>query len=447
MRVVEPIGPISDGELAGLFAPVAETSRIALAVSGGGDSLALLDCADRWRRTRSSAPELVVLSVDHGLGKSSKQDAEAVVALARKRGFKAEYLCWRGEKPRGDIEAAARAARYRLLLGATRQAGASHLLLAHHRDDQAETLLMRLARGSGIFGLAAMRREIVADDVILFRPFLAIPRARLAETIAAAGLTPVVDAMNTDPRFARSRLRAIMPRLAAEGIDPAGLAATAGRLAGAAEAIEAVAGRLIETAIDVDDLGIASFDAAEFASAPKEIRLRALARLLLAIGGDQFPPRFERLAALADDIERHDGRAGLKRTLAGSVIEWRGGRFVIYREVGRDGLPEIAVKSGFTGLWDHRFKVEIGADAPGGLKLAALGEAGRREIGIRAGPRAAGALAALPALWRKGRVSAVPTLDYFAENDAAYCASTRSILAKRLANSPSFPDFLAATTA
>ena len=386
-----------------------------------------------------------MLSVDHGLGSSSKQDAEAVVGLARDRGLAAKYLRWTGKKPHGDIEAAARAARYRLLLGAARQAGASHLLLGHHRDDQAETMLLRLARGSGLLGLAAMRPEIATGDMIVFRPFLEIPRARLAETITIAGLTPVEDAMNADQRFARARLRRIMPLLAAEGIDPAGLAATAGRLASAAEAIEAAASGLIEIAVDVDDLAVVSIEVAALLDAPREIRLRSLVRVLLAVGGEQYPPRFERLGGLVGDIELHDGRTRFKRTLSGSVIEWRGGRFVVYREVGRAGLSEIVVKSGFEALWDHRFQVEIGADAPAGLKLAALGEAGRRAIGVRAGISAAGALAALPALWQGAKVSAVPTLGFFAEENAAYSVKARSIVADRLAKPASFPDFLAST--
>jgi tRNA(Ile)-lysidine synthase len=443
VRVAEPTGPIADRELAGLFAPLAKASRIALAVSGGGDSLALLDCADRWRRSRASPPEMIVLSVDHGLAATSKQDAAAVVALARDRGIDAKSLRWTGKKPRSGIEAAARAARYRLLLCAAKQAGASHLLLAHHREDQAETLLMRLARGSGLFGLAAMRPQVAAGEVTIFRPFLGVSRARLAATIAAAGLVPVEDAMNADPRFARVRLRQIMPLLAGEGIDPAGLAATANRLAGAAEAIDAAASALFEKAVSADDHAVASIDAGAFSTAPQEIRLRSLVRILLAVGGDQYPPRFERLVALADAIARHDGRARLKRTLSGTVIEWRRGCFVIYREIGRNGLSEIAVGSGFSDLWDHRFQVKTGSKAPSGLKLAALGEAGRRAIGVGARSAAPGAMAALPAMWRGKTLCAVPTLGYFTRGGQSFGVTVRSILADRLTNPPGFPDFLA----
>lgn len=442
VRVAEPTGPIGDRELPGLFAPLAGTTRIALAVSGGGDSLALLDCVDRWRRKKPGFPSIFVLTVDHGLRETSRQDAAGVVDLAWSRGIDAKVLRWVGEKPQGDLEAAARSARYRLLLGAARDVGASHLLLGHHRDDQAETLLLRLARGSGLFGLAAMRPEIRAGDVTIFRPFLDISRARLAETIAVAGLGPVEDAMNADPRFARARLRRIMPLLALDGIDPAGLAATAGRLAQAAEAIDTVAGGLIASAIETDDMAVAAIDPANFFSAPREIRLRTLSRLLLGVGGDLYPPRFERLAGLADDMQAHDGGARFKRTLGGAVVEWRKRHFAVYREIGRDGLPEIRVKSGFSGVWDHRFHVTIGAGAPPGLMLAALGEAGRRAIGARAGTAAAGAFAALPALWRGKTLAAVPTLGYFAGKSRRYSADVRSILADRLAEPPRFPDFL-----
>jgi tRNA(Ile)-lysidine synthase len=275
-RGTSPAGPIGDGELPSLFAPLVGVSRIAIAVSGGCDSLALLDCIDRWRRSLPSPPDVLVLTVDHGLRKSSGADARKVVAVAKKRSIKADILRWTGKKPKGDIEAAARAARYRLLLGAARAVGASHLLLAHQREDQAETLLMRLARGSGVFGLAAMRKEIAAGGVTICRPFLDVPRSRLQETIAVAGLEPVEDAMNRDPRYARARLRRIMPLLSADGIDVAGLAATARRLASAADAIDEAATRVIERIVVADELATAVIDAKLLLAIPTEIRLRAL---------------------------------------------------------------------------------------------------------------------------------------------------------------------------
>lgn len=444
VRAAEPAGPIGDDELSALFAPLAGTSRIALAVSGGADSLALLECIARWRRGRRAPPTAVALTVDHGLRPSSAEDAALVERTCRSRGIEARILRWTGPKPRGDIEAAARAARYRLLVGAAHEVGASHLLLGHHRDDQAESLLLRLARGSGLFGLAAMRSAIDVNGLTIFRPFLGIARVRLAETVAVAGLVPVEDSMNTDPRFARARLRRIMPLLEADGINPAGLSATARRLAEAAEAIDSAAGTLIAATVELDEMATAAIAPEPFFAAPRAVRMRVLVRLLLAVGGDQHAPRYARLGGVADAMQHHRGGTRFKRTLAGAIVEWRRGRFVVYRETGRKGLPEIPAKPGFEGVWDHRFHVALGAGAPSGLLVRALGEEGRRAVGAGgAGLHAAGALAAVPAFWRGSALLAVPLLGYVADEGVISGATSRSVLAERLAEPPRFPDFLA----
>lgn len=434
MRAAEAATPVADGELDALFAPVAGASTIALAVSGGADSLALLDCVDRWRRRRGR-PEAIVLTVDHRLRPGSDREAAEVVAVAQSRGLRGRVLVREGPPPAGDVEAAARAARYRLLIRAAGAEGASHLLTAHHRDDHAETFLMRLARGSAVFGLAAMRPTVRAGVVAIVRPFLELAQSRLAATAAAAGLAPVVDPMNADPRYLRARIRLLLPALAAEGLDGEALAATARRLAGAADALDQWTSRVIAGTVTVDAFAIAWLDRAGFLAEPEEIRLRLLARLLIAVGGEPYPPRFERLSALQAGMTG-DGR--LKRTLAGAVIDARGKRFAIYREVGREGLPEIAVAPGFTGIFDHRFSVEIGPGAPDGLTLSGLGEEGRRETGARPDVPP-GALTALPAIRRHGTLIAVPSLGWQKEG-WAFAAAARPIVAERLAEPPRFPE-------
>ncbi len=442
MRAAEADGPLGDDELDRLFAPLADAALIALAVSGGADSLALLDAVDRWRRRRGGVPDAIVLTVNHGLRPGSSREAANVAANAKARGLPARVLTWRGPRPTANLEAAARQARYRLLLKAAAEAGASHLVLAHHRDDQAETFLMRLQRGAGVFGLAAMRPLVAAGTVTIARPLLGVPRARLAATTAAAGLEPVEDAMNADPRFARARVRRIMPLLAADGFEPALIAGAARRLADAAAAIDAAASALIAEAVETDALAVARLDAARFAAAPIAVSRRALVRLLLAIGGDDYPPRHERVERLAAAMEAHDG-GRFKRTLAGTVIEARAGRFVFYREIGRAGLPSATVKAGFDGVWDHRFRVTVGKGAPAGLILGPLGEEGRRQVGGKAGSAPAGALAALPALRKGGRILAVPPLCYSDRGRRPLPVSVHSVVGERLAEPPLFPDFSA----
>lgn len=439
---VEPGGPLADHELATLFHPLTGARRIALAVSGGADSLALLDSIDRWRKA-PGRPEVVVLTVDHRLTPGSGAAAARVREIAKARGLPARVLARDGPVPTADVEAAARAARYGLLFAACREEGASHLAVAHHRDDVAETFLMRLKRGAGVFGLAAMRPAIEVGEVTLVRPFLTVPRARLAATTAAAGLTPADDPMNRDPRFARTAAR----RLLSEGaLDAEVIAAVASRLAGLADAIDAAATAFIAEAVTADDYAIAWLDAARFAAATDEVRARVLVRLLIAAGGADYPPRADRLSGLLAAMLADAEPVRFKRTLSGAVIERRGRRFAVYREAGRSDLPTIATGPGFSGVWDRRFVVTVGEGAPEGLTVGTLGEAGRRAVGATADklgapmPPAA-ALAALPAVRRGDEILAVPG---FRAAPAGLPVTLRSVLPERLARPPLFPDFFSA---
>jgi tRNA(Ile)-lysidine synthase len=441
MRAAERAsGPLGDAELDIVFAPFAGARLIALAVSGGADSLALMVAADRWRRSREGRPDLLVLTVDHRLRRGSAGEARMVAAAAKARGLPHRTLVRRGPAPSSDIEAAARQARYRLLIAAAVEAGASHILTAHHRDDVAEGFLIRLARGAGVFGLAAMRREVSAGGVVIARPFLSIGRDRLAATARAAGLTPAVDAMNADPRYARARVRALLPHLAGEGLDPGRIAETAMRLADAAEAIEAAVTALIAGAVTADTFAVARLDPAAFAAAPREVRLRALARVLHAVGGEDYPPRFQGLERLLAVMETPSAAARFKRTLARTVIEQRDGKFLFYREGGREPLPAAALKPGLTIVWDHRFAVAADRRLPRGLRIAALGDDGRRAVGAAGEGTPAAALATLPAIRRGGRIIAVPSLGYFDNNISDLPIVLRPILDVRLLRPPLFPD-------
>jgi len=438
VRAAESALPIGDGELDPLFAEVAGATCVALAVSGGADSLALLDCTDRWRRRRGR-PDILVLTVDHRLRPESVAEAAMVGAIAEARGLGHRTLTWDGPHPASDVEAAARRARYRLLLGAARVAGASHLLVAHHRDDQAETFLMRLMGGSGTFGLAAMRASTKAGAVTILRPFLGVPRSRLAATTAAAGLVPVGDPMNADPRFLRARIRRAMPLLAAFGLDPEALSATASLLRLAADAIESAASAAITRHVIADGLAVVTLGRGLF-DEPEEVGRRVLIRILAAIGGEPYSPRSERLGRLVHAMRNHAG-GRFKRTLAGVVVERRGAQFAVYREIGRGGLECLSLLPEKAITWDRRFRIEAGAGVPEGLTVGALGELGRLAIGARGGAVPAGALAALPAIRRGTAILAVPSLGY---GDPALPLTVRSLVAERIADPLGFPDFDAA---
>ena len=177
----------------------------------------------RWRNRRKRGPKLIAVTIDHGLRREAKKEADAVKKLARSLGIGHRTLRWRGRKPKTGLQEAARNARYRLLADVARKAGRAPILTAHTRDDQAETVLFRMMRGSGIAGLAGMRHGNLlpgyeTDGIELFRPLLDIPKSRLIATLKAAKISYADDPSNRDPRFTRARLRELMPLLAAEGL-------------------------------------------------------------------------------------------------------------------------------------------------------------------------------------------------------------------------------------
>ena len=174
--------PISDGELDDLFSCVQGAKRVVLAVSGGVDSVALLHLFARWQRSsKSKVPEARVATVDHGLRRASRDEAEFVAGVAAKRGLNHTVLRWTGPKPKSRVQEVAREARYRLLAEFARENDATAILTAHHQDDQAETVLMRLARGSGLDGLSGMTQQTEIHEIQLLRPLLGVPKARLLE--------------------------------------------------------------------------------------------------------------------------------------------------------------------------------------------------------------------------------------------------------------------------
>ena len=216
--------PVSAEEAASLFEDLVAIPALILAVSGGPDSTALLWLAARWRAARTSGPTLIAVTVDHGLRKEAGAEAKAVAKFARHLGIAHRTLRWTGKKPKTGLPQAARMARYRLLAEAARKAGAPAILTAHTLDDQAETVLIRMSRGSGLTGLAGMARVSPVPGrrdgaVRLIRPFLDIAKSRLIATLKAAKIPFADDPTNRDPRFTRARLRGLLPVLAGEGLD------------------------------------------------------------------------------------------------------------------------------------------------------------------------------------------------------------------------------------
>src|SRR5258706_1851965 len=314
--------PISAQEAKRLFADWRGVPAIVLAVSGGPDSIALMWLAARWRRALARGPRVIAVTVDHGLRPGAAAEAREVKRLARSLDLPHRTLRWTGPKPRAGLPAAARSARYRLLAQAARASDATHILTAHTRDDQAETLLMRMLRGSGIAGLAAMARESERDGLLLARPFLDISKSQLIATLRKAKVGFAQDPTNRDLNFTRPRIRTLMPVLAAEGGDTRNLVRLASRLARANAAVEVLvdgAERYLALrdlalhsgfnakTLDAGRLDAKTFDAKVFAAMPDEIRLRLLQRVIDRVGYNG-PAELRKVEALKTAVAL--GRAG-----------------------------------------------------------------------------------------------------------------------------------------
>ena len=391
--------PIKDAEFAAAMAalqPFEPSPLLALAVSGGPDSMAMAWLAARW--ARAAGGDVVALVVNHGLRPEAASEARRAIAGLKAEGVRASLLTVDAPPPCGDIQAWARRERYRLLEAGAVAENALHLLTAHHQDDQAETLVLNLRRGSGARGLAAMRPRTHGPRVRVLRPLLGFPGARLKATAAASGLPIADDPSNRDVRFARVRVReAIGGETSA-----ARLAETAARLATDDDAIEAAVAQLVAQSASISPLGMISLERQLLLSAPGAVAQRVLERATRAVGGRLKPPRRDRVIRALSMLAGVDrGR----RTLGGAVLDWRERDLRIWREPGKRPPPRVDIHNNDALIpWDGRFSLH--AQASGGLAVGPLGHAGLRAIEARddrplwidAAPRQA--LAMTPALWR-----------------------------------------------
>ena len=341
--------------LPALFTPVAGEPVIGLAVSGGADSLALMLLTVHWASTLEHPPDLIVYSVDHGLRREAEAEVRLVIGEAQRLGLVARGLRWEGDKPTSGLQAAARQARYQLIGAAMRDDGASVLLTAHHRDDQAETVLMRMAHGSGLEGLRGMGVLAEVEGVRVFRPLLAVPRDTLLAIVAMAGLIPVADPSNDDRHYERVRWRQALPQLAALGLDAERLTQLAQRAGEADAAIARWAATSLSDLVTVDALGAARLTVAGLGKLPRAVGVKLLAHLLDITGGGQRPRALGVVERLHDSLVLAAPGKGL--TLLGVAVRRRGGDIWFSRELGRYPVPRVAIGPEASLVWDGRFNI------------------------------------------------------------------------------------------
>ncbi len=405
--------------------PFEARPRLAVAVSGGADSMALCLLAHTWATERGG--QALALTVDHGLRAASGAEADRVGRWLSARGIEHEVLRWMGEKPRTGLEVKARQVRYRLLQQYCRERGVLHLLIGHHLQDQAETVVMRAARGSTTHGLAAMAAMVETGCARVIRPLLAVPPQRLRAYLMARAQPWIEDPTNSGAASTRGRIRAAMPAMVAEGWSPEAAAAAAGRHAAERAQNESGVAMLLAEHCRLHPAGFAILDAAALATAPSALTTMALARIATTIGGNAYPPS---TAAL----ERLRGRLEANKTGALGRCVWKwvrlgrcGGRgatgILVYRET--RGLPApLTLAAAGELIWDGRFRVCVGrgvSTALAGLSLCAMCEDDWRQA-VRSDPDLGGARVprqaalALPVLRDARGLLAIPALNWHRDN-------------------------------
>lgn len=286
--------------------------RLGLAVSGGPDSMAMLLLAQA-----AISGRFEVATVDHGLRPEAADECAFVERVCAERGIPCAVL--RVTVANGNIQAEAREARYAALADWAQGRGLAAVATAHHADDQAETLLMRLNRGSGVAGLAGVREQSVVpgSDVALIRPLLFFRRGELAQVVAACGVSPVLDPSNESDRFDRVRLRKELASV--DWLDPLAMAASASHLADAEEALDWAARREWDQRVTV-----AGGEIRYAPQAPRAIALRIVERAVSELGGT---PRGSAAARLLDAL-----LAGEGGNVSGVLAQVRRGEWVFTPE-------------------------------------------------------------------------------------------------------------------
>ena len=405
--------PIHDDEFAAWMAglgPFERSPRLAIAVSGGADSLALTLLADRWARALGG--RVVGLTVDHGLREGSSDEARQIGRWLAERRIEHHCLPWMGEKPESGIQHRARTARYRLLNDWCREEGCLHLLLAHHRLDQAETVQIRRDRQSGDAGLAGMSPIREISGLRLLRPLLGVEKARLTESLKMMGQPWIDDPSNRNPAFARTHLRR-------ESLDDDGLLALADKKGRRRQQRDFQVAKALVNHVVIDPAGFIKLDAEGFSRLPRDLARDLLMRALMTIGGRAYPPRGDSLSRLLDDL-RHSSPPETRTLAHCLILKRRDCCLIIPEKASTDITP---LRPGSWRRFDDRFKLRLASKRPG-LCLGSLGNAGRQAKNalLQKGPqRRLPALIrrTLPSLWEDGvfaecqRLVAIPHLGLF----------------------------------
>ncbi len=351
-----------------LYDSLPEGAAIAVAVSGGADSMALVLLADAWAKQHNG--RIIALTVDHGLRPESATEADTVHSWLTQRKIEHHILRWEGDKPSSNLQSLAREARYALMTSWCKQHQITYLLTAHHQQDQAETVLLRLERGSGVDGLSGIPVQTERDGIILLRPLLLLTPEQLRLYLHEQNQNWIEDPSNQNTRFSRVRMRQWLAQQEDKALITSRLADTAHHLSRTRSYLEEQTHHAFQTSVTLHPEGYALFTPHDY---HEEIGLRLLSLLLRLISGHDQKPRFEQLWHLYQALQQPDTYTA--HTLEGCLIAPYQGKILFCREYA--ALPaSYAIESGSFLRWDNRFDLKITLHTPLPLTIVPLGQEG-----------------------------------------------------------------------
>ncbi len=347
---------IIDLDLEKIFSPLKKYKKIALAVSGGADSLALMILTAKWAKSQKKPPQIFVFSLNHNLRPDSQKEVDYVIGQANRLGLKGVALSWQGKKPKSSIQAKARKARYQIFRREMQKNNIEILLTGHHSHDQMETILMRMAHGSGVSGLIGMKKFTQLEGVNIFRPLLNISPLILKNILARENIKPICDPSNENEDFERVRWRKLLPSLFEMGLGDRQFSLFAKRLKRADDAIEEISSKYLNIVVSIDNFGVLRCENEKFFNFPDEIQIRILQKIIRFIGNEAKSFALADFEKLSKILQKNETIK--KRTFHKCVIEKTNKHIIIYKE--HKFLPKSVVKLevGERIIWDNRFEIE-----------------------------------------------------------------------------------------
>lgn len=379
---------------------------IGVGVSGGGDSLALLLLSAEWADHNNRS--LKAVTIDHGLRVDTPSECKYVEEISNHFNVEHTTLKWL-DKPSGNLQNSARNARHELFLGWTKRNKLSVVLLGHTLDDNAETVMMKLIRGSGIDGLTGISKNKKINGLAISRPLLNTSREQLRQYLKVKNISWIDEPSNFDERFERIKVRNFLPKLSNIGLTPDKLVALAGHMDRAKDALNWEVSRFAQQYVQQKSWGDLEIKFEEFIKIPKEYQLRLLSGALRWISGKIYRPRFRSLERLLGAITSSSLGPGM--CLMGCVTKHEEGGIRISRELAAIPQPILAVKPEY--IWERRWQLKIDFKKLNIAMIGPLGKEGLKQIeNSKSFNIPNTALICSVAMFENGHVSCLPIISY-----------------------------------